>query len=634
VSIGYAACHWCHVMERESFEDEATAAIMNEHFINIKIDREERPDLDHIYMDAVQAITGSGGWPLNVFLTPDLAPFYGGTYFPPVRAHNRPSWQEVLLGISKAYREKKEDIVAQAAQLTEHLHKSNAFGLVTPTTEVITQFFSPSTLEKIAEKILAQADTQKGGFGNAPKFPQTFSIRYLLRHYYATNHATALSQALLSLDKMMLGGIYDHVGGGFARYSVDAEWQVPHFEKMLYDNALIVLAMAEAFQLTKKPMYKAYIIHTLDFIQRELMHQQQGFYSAIDADSEGVEGKFYTYTQQEINEILGEDAVAFSALYRVEEAGNWPEGREEAYPTNILWLANFLNEEEIQLSNRCMPKLMAYRDKRVRPLTDDKCLLGWNALMNQGFAAGYAITGKEAYKQIAIANFHFLEENYKNEQGQWHHTWKNGAATIPAFLDDLAYLIQACIQLQEITGDTNYLLKAKSIAAQVIADFEETTTGFFFYTPQYQTGILLRKKEVYDGATPSGNATMAHNLFYLSHVFDIPAWEERAKHMLTTMANAVEKYPTSFAVWAGLLQTQLAGYTEIVVTGQQAKDHLYPILEAYIPHKLLVSGEQATIVSPLFEGKNFSANTAQFYLCKDKVCKPPFLTVNALLANV
>jgi uncharacterized protein len=634
VSIGYAACHWCHVMERESFEDEATAAIMNEHFINIKIDREERPDLDHIYMDAVQAITGSGGWPLNVFLTPDLAPFYGGTYFPPVRAHNRPSWKEVLLGISKAYQEKKEDIQAQASQLTEHLQKSNAFGLATPSSDAIQRFFTHETLQQIAEKLLAAADTNKGGFGAAPKFPQTFSIRYLLRHFHTTKDEASLSQALLSLDKMMLGGIYDHVGGGFARYSVDAEWQVPHFEKMLYDNALIVLVLAEAFQLTQKTIYKEYVVQTLHFIQRELMHTQQGFYSAIDADSEGVEGKFYTYTQAEIDHVLEADAAAFSKLYRVEKEGNWPEGKEEEQPTNILWLRDFLNEDDKKLSDVCIPKLMAYRSQRIRPLTDDKCLLGWNALMNQAFAAGYAITGDEAYKQVAIANFQFLEENYKNNKGRWHHTWKNGVATIPAFLDDLAYLIQACIQLQEITGASSYLLKAKSITEQVMVDFEETTTGFFYYTPVYQTDILLRKKEVYDGATPSGNAVMAQNLFYLSAVFDIPLWEERAKHMLSTMANAIEKYPTSFGVWAGLLQTQIAGYTEIAITGQQAKAHLYPILEAYIPHKILMSNEEETAIFPLLQGKNFTSKGAQFYLCRDKVCKPPFFTVNALLANV
>lgn len=634
VSIGYAACHWCHVMERESFEDKATAELMNENFINIKVDREERPDLDHIYMDAVQAITGSGGWPLNVFLTPDLAPFYGGTYFPPIRAHNRPSWKEVLTGVSKAFSEKKDDIVLQASQLTAHLLQSNSFGNSVAATQLTEDFFSESTLDAIKEKLLGQADTLLGGFGNAPKFPQTFSIRYLLRHYHAYKDEASLAQALLSLDKMMLGGIYDHVGGGFARYSVDAAWQVPHFEKMLYDNALLVLVLAEAYQITKEARYKDYIIHTLDFVSRELMHEHHGFYSAIDADSEGVEGKFYTYTKKELDTILEKDSEAFCKLYKVEAAGNWPEGKEAVEPTNILWLDHFLSEEEKEVNNRCLPKLMAYRNQRVRPLTDDKSLLGWNALMNQAFTAGYMISGDSNYLKIATDNYIFLESSFMGESGFWHHTWKNGVATIPAFLDDLSYLIQASIQLQMVTGDLSYLIRAKSIAAYVIANFEESSSGFFFYTPAHQTDILMRKKEVYDGATPSGNASMATVLFYLAYIFDIPEWSERSKHMLASMANAVQKYPSSFGCWAGLLQTWLAGLTEITITGQQASGHLYPVLASYIPHKLVICAPQEDTRFPVLKGKEYAPDKVHFYLCKEKVCKPAFFTVNALLAKV
>lgn len=634
VSIGYAACHWCHVMERESFEDKATADLMNEHFINIKIDREERPDLDHIYMDAVQAITGSGGWPLNVFLTPDLAPFYGGTYFPPARAHNRPSWKEVLIGISKAYKEKKEDITLQASQLTAHLQQSNSFGNTIPGTQLVQDFFLESTLVTIKEKLLEQADTVLGGFGNAPKFPQTFSIQYLLRHYHAYKDEASLAQALLSLDKMMLGGIYDHVGGGFARYSVDAAWQVPHFEKMLYDNALLVLVLAEAYQITKEARYKNCIVHTLDFVSRELMHEHHGFYSAIDADSEGVEGKFYIYTKKELDAVLGKDSEAFCRLYKVEPAGNWPEGKEAVDPTNILWLDHFLDDKEKEVHDRCIPKLMDYRNQRVRPLTDDKSLLGWNALMNQAYTAGYIVSGNEQYRKIAIDNYAFIESQFVGATGHWHHTWKKGVATIPAFLDDLAYLIQASIQLQTITGDLTYLTSAKSITEYVIANFEELSSGFFFYTPAHQTDILLRKKEVYDGATPSGNAVMATNLFYLSQVFDVPDWAEKSKHMLASMANAVQKYPSSFGCWAGLLQTWLAGLTEITITGQQALSQLYPVLTCYIPHKLVICATEEDSRFPLLRGKEYATDKVHFYLCREKVCKPAFFTVNALLANV
>ena len=327
VSIGYAACHWCHVMERESFEDLATANIMNENFINIKIDREERPDLDHIYMDAVQAMTGSGGWPLNVFLTPDKKPFYGGTYFPPEPMHNRASWKDVLLGIAKGFKENRDQIDTQAQKLTQHLLTSNGFG---KQDETATDSLSRADMDAAVSALLMNADTVWGGFGGAPKFPQTASIRFLLRyHYFNPAHKASLEHALVCLDKMIEGGIYDQLGGGFSRYSTDVQWLAPHFEKMLYDNALLVTTLSEAYQLTKKESYKIAIEETLAFVERELMDRDGGFYSALDADSEGVEGKFYTWSEQEINELLQNNASIFIAYYGITEEGNWEH-------TNIL----------------------------------------------------------------------------------------------------------------------------------------------------------------------------------------------------------------------------------------------------------------------------------------------------------
>lgn len=634
VSIGYAACHWCHVMERESFEDESTAELMNAHFINIKIDREERPDLDHIYMDAVQAMSGSGGWPLNVFLTPAAKPFFGGTYFPPVRAYNRASWKEVLEGIHKSYTEKKHEVEAQAENLTAHLLSANAFGIQQPTGDAL---FSEEKLQTIADNILVNADKEWGGFGMAPKFPQSFSIQYLLRHYHFTKHEPSLKQALLSLDKMIDGGIYDQLGGGFARYSTDNEWLAPHFEKMLYDNALLVGVLSEAFQLTKNKKYADAIRHTLAFIEREMLSDEHGFYSALDADSEGVEGKFYTWSDKEIKELLKEDAALFSAFYDVSEKGNWEH-------TNILRVLkplplfaaehSFTEAAFAEKISGWQKVLMQYRDTRIRPQLDDKILLGWNALMNTAYAKAYAALGDKHFKETAIRNMEFLEERMANKDGSWHHTYK-GQSRIPAFLDDYAYLIQSYIHLQEITGHGDYLLKAKTLTEWVIQNFEEADTGFFFYTNRYQNDVIVRKKEVYDGAVPSGNAVMAHNLLYLSIVFDKPEWAERTSGLLSALNNAVTKYPGSFGVWAMAQQNLTIGMLEVAITGKLAAEHLAPVLEKFIPNKIVQAEETKSALFPLLAGKmGGEAGRTTFYLCKNYACKAPFFTIEELLANV
>lgn len=634
VSIGYAACHWCHVMERESFEDETTAALMNEYFVNIKIDREERPDLDHIYMDAVQAMTGSGGWPLNVFLTPDTRPFFGGTYFPPERAYNRPGWKEILTGIHKSYLEKKEEIISQAESLTGHLLSSNSFGIQQQGSG--DDIFSDAQLQTIAENLLANADTEWGGFGKAPKFPQTFSIQYLLRHYHFTKDASALKQALLSLDKMIDGGIYDQLGGGFARYSTDNEWLAPHFEKMLYDNALLVSVLAEAHQLTGTPRYAGAIRQTLAFVEREMLSEEGGFYSALDADSEGVEGKFYTWSKAEIEALLGNDATVFCAYYNVKEKGNWEH-------TNILRITKpvnlFAEENKIPLMDLeqrlagCRQILMLERSKRIRPQLDDKILLGWNALMNTAYSKAYAALGEEAYRQMAIQNMQFLEDKLDGDEEHWQHTYKNGRARIDAFLDDYAYLIQAYIHLQEITGNGNYLLKAKALTEWVVENFEEGDTGFFFYTHQYQTDVIVRKKEVYDGAVPSGNAIMVQNLLYLSIVFNRKEWTDRSQSLLRSLGKAVTQYPGSFGVWAMNLQLVTKGMMEIAIVGQQANDFLCHVLRKFAPNKIIQAQETKSGLFPLLAGKECGEGcSATFYLCRDYTCQKPFLTVNELLA--
>lgn len=622
VSIGYAACHWCHVMERESFEDESTAAIMNQHFINIKIDREERPDIDHIYMDAVQAMTGSGGWPLNVFLTPDAKPFYGGTYFPPVRAHNRPSWQEILMGLSKAFSEKRGEIDQQAEKLTQHLTTSNNFG---QQNNDDTWVNAMETMQDMAASMLKQADTVWGGFGNAPKFPQTQTIRFLLRHHYYNDHSESLNQALLSLDKMIDGGIYDQLGGGFARYSTDTEWLAPHFEKMLYDNALIVMAMSEAYALTKLNKYARAIRETLLFVERELLHSNGGFYSALDADSEGIEGKFYVWQQAEIKEVLGNDADLFCSYYDVTETGNWEDTnilRVLQQPAEFAQTHGLSEEEWLAKIEQSKLKLKQRRDERVRPSLDDKHLLGWNALMNTAYSYAYAALGDVNYKETAQKNMLFLERHFrKTDTGLWLHTYKEGKARIPAFLDDYAYVIQAYIHLQEITGDGEYLLKAKAILELVNQYFGEEKTGYYFYTMEGQQDVIVRKKEVYDGATPSGNAVMAQNLQYLGRVFEQPEWLARMNQILSSLFPAITKYPSSFGAWAITMQAEVVGWKEIAMMGEGASNYLPKVLERFAPNKILQCGETKAEEFPLLTGKTPKNGKVVFYVCQNFACR-------------
>lgn len=625
VSIGYAACHWCHVMERESFEDEGTAQIMNEYFINIKIDREERPDLDHIYMDAVQAMTGSGGWPLNVFLTPDCKPFYGGTYFPPVRAYNRMSWKETLHAIHQSYQEKKHEIEAQAENLMNHLLNANAFGINKADEAVKPSIFTHENVALIADNILKQADTEWGGFGNAPKFPQTFSIQYLLRHYHFTKDETALQQALLSLDKMVYGGIYDQLGGGFARYSTDVKWLAPHFEKMLYDNALLIGVLSEAYQITHNKLYAEVIEQTIGFIEREMLDASGGFYSALDADSEGVEGKFYTWSKDEIDTLLGNDSALYCEYYNVVTEGNWEH-------SNILWvqepLQDFAERKAIEVQDlkavikRCNAILFAQRKNRIPPQLDDKILLGWNALTITALCKAYAATGVERYKQLAISNYQFIIKAFVAKDGSLYHTYKNGQAKIPAFLDDYAYFIQACIHLQEVSGESMYLTKAKDLAEYVIENFVEVDTGFFYYTNQHQADVIVRKKEVYDGAVPSGNAVMANNLLYLGVVFNKQNWREHAMDVAQNLGTAIIRYPTSFGVWASLVQMETNGIKEIVATGTGAKNYLKPILQIFLPNKIMQTATSFEKGFSLLEGKEFAKET-MFYICENYSCKEP-----------
>jgi uncharacterized protein YyaL (SSP411 family) len=634
VSIGYSACHWCHVMERESFENEEVAAYMNEHFINIKIDREERPDLDHIYMDAVQAITGSGGWPLNVFLTTDLKPFYGGTYFPPQKAFNRASWKDVLIFMTDAWQNRRDEIEQQAETLAKHIsEQGNLFSgkkmIDVTTTDTL---FSKESCHTMGENMLKSADLSLGGFGNAPKFPQTFSIQYLLAYGHFFNNRKAIDHANFSLKQLINGGIYDQLAGGMARYSTDSAWLAPHFEKMLYDNALLVSVLSDAYQLTKDPFYKSAIEKTLQFFIDEMQHPDGGYYAAMDADSEGIEGKYYVWDKEELDTIIGEDAALVCQWFGVTEKGNW-EHKNILHITQTaetFAIENNISVEALQAKiDHAVTKLLVVRNKRIRPATDDKIILGWNALLLTAFCKAASALGNPLYTSKAISLYSFLKEKFSRDGTIVYHTYKNNVARHPAFLDDYACLIQACILLQEITSDQSYLSEAERMTEQVIGQFGHAEGPFFYYTHQDQQDIILRKTEMYDGAVPSGNSIMAGNLLYLSIVLNRPDWADRANSMLSAMGELVQKYPTSFGVWAMEILKRAVEPVEIIVTGKNLSTLLPQILAEYLPHKII----QSAMINqdfPLFQGKEFG-DESRIFICKNYGCQPPVNSLAAML---
>jgi uncharacterized protein YyaL (SSP411 family) len=555
--------------------------------------------------------------------------------------------------VIKGFTQKRHEIDAQAENLTEHLLQSNSFGLQKPSGS--NSIFTPEKLKEAVDNLMKTADKEWGGFGKAPKFPQTFSIQFLLRNSYikeisgqtessqisqplaSDGYESILQQALLSLDKMIEGGIYDQAGGGFARYSTDTEWLAPHFEKMLYDNALLIAVLSEAYQLTGKERYKEVIDETMQFVQRELLHPDQGFYAALDADSEGVEGKFYVWNKEEVEEILKEDAAIFCEYYDVTDHGNWEE-------TNILRVKEPLEkfaakkkmtpENVKEILEKGKKKLLMQRNKRIRPLLDDKIILGWNALMNTACSKAFSATGNEAYRQLAIDNMNFLLKNFKaTATNEFHHTWKDDQVKYPAFLDDYAFLIQALILLQEITGETYWLNEAKSITGFVTDNFSEAETGYFFYTIEGQPDVIIRKKEVYDGAVPSGNAVMAYNLYQLSILFDKNDWKQRSLDMVSSLGHAIVKYPTSFGIWACLLQEIIAGTNEIVITGSETAQIHTEILKQYLPHRVLMISDKPDPSFPLLVDKFITAPPS-IWLCRNFRCFPPVTTVKELISLI
>lgn len=633
VSIGYSTCHWCHVMERESFEDPDVAAFMNENFINIKVDREERPDVDQIYMDACQMINGNGGWPLNCFLTPDMRPYYAGTYFPPQPAYNRPSWIQILQNISNAFQNKREVVEGQADRLLEAIRKSDKSMLVDTIEGLQSKTeFTPELSERIFYNLRNRFDRQEGGFGSAPKFPGAMSLRYLLNYHYFTKNEEALKHALFSLDKMIQGGIYDQLGGGFARYATDRAWLVPHFEKMLYDNALLVELLADAYKLTKNDLYKETLIETLDFIEREMTNEEGAFYSALDADSEGVEGKYYVWSKKEVEEILGKEAEMFCRFYDITPEGNWEE-------TNILHrkksFAEFASEngmETVSLKNtfrKNRDTLLNVRSKRIRPGLDDKTLLSWNALQCSAYANAFAALGIEKFKTAAIKNIHFLLYKMSDgNSGQLFHTYKNGKVQHQAFLEDYAFLIKALLDVYNITFDEALLKSAERYIILVQQNFFDITDGLFYFTSEQQRDIIIRKKEIFDSAMPSANATMVANLLRMGMILDNDDFKKRAEQMLLKVLKSIDNYPSSFSQWACELLNQIYSIKEIAVAGSRAFELAKEINKILIPGKILMATTNEESKYPLLENR-YSKNETLIYLCQNYSCRQPVKTIEA-----
>lgn len=629
VSIGYSTCHWCHVMERESFEDEDVAAFMNRFFINIKVDREERPDVDHLYMEACQALTGSGGWPLNVFLTPEGKPFYAGTYFPPEAVHNRPSWIQVLKYIHHTYVDKREVVEEQADRLMGAIQRADGAFLSVQNDAVAFDvgLFERDWPMKIVASFSERVDRIHGGFGGAPKFPATMSLEYLLDYHLFTKEDGALEEVDFSLKKMIFGGIYDQLGGGFARYATDRAWLVPHFEKMLYDNALLTTLLARMFQVTADPLYLDTLHQTLAFIDREMTHPQGGFYSALDADSEGVEGKFYVWDKAEIEELLGADADVFCRYFQVLPGGNW-EGknilhRKQGYADFAL--ADGIDEVALKaLVERSFAKLLTARDARVRPGLDDKVLLNWNALMCSAYVHAWEATNMPAYLDAARKNMQFVLEHFRrsDQQGAFWHTWKAGEARYAAFLDDYAFLIRAMQDLYEATFDESLLEEAMDIARYVVGAFFDETSGMFFFTDKSQTDLIVRKKDLYDSSMPSGNAAMLMNLQKLAVMAGEEAFAKMATRMMANMKDAVERYPSSFSYWARCMLYETLGWKEIAVVGDNAVTLAGKLHCLYFPARILMASASPESTYPLLANR-YTPGQDLFFLCENFSCRRP-----------
>lgn len=622
VSIGYSACHWCHVMEHESFEDEQTAAIMNEHFVNIKVDMEERPDVDQIYMNFVQLTTGHGGWPMNVFITPDKIPFFGGTYFPPDSRYNMPSWRQVLVSVAEAYRDKREELLHSASEILGEMRR---VGLA----EFGTGNLSPDQMDAAFLSFTRTFDATNGGFGGAPKFPPSMSLEFLLRYFYRTQDEKALEMVTKTCTKMARGGMYDQLGGGFHRYSVDAVWLVPHFEKMLYDNAQLARVYLHVYQITKDDFYKRVAVETLEYVRREMFDEKGGFYSTQDADSEGAEGKFFVWTPSEVEEILDErDAQIFNFYYDVSEDGNFEEKNILNVNYTIESTAEALKISEAELEEtleRGRKRLFAEREKRVKPFRDEKILTAWNGLMTATFAEAGAILESADYLEIARRNADFILENLQSD-GYLLRTYKDGRAKLNAYLEDYANFADALVELYQVSGERKYLTEARRLADLMITEFWDEENGGFFFTANNHEQLIVRNKDYYDSATPSGNSVAADVLLKLSKLAGDEKYERLAVTVLRLVAPQIRRSPNGFGRALSALEFYLNPTKEIVIIGGKGNELEREVWREYLPDKVVVlsdeEGKDAEII-PLLQARKMIENRPTAYVCRNFTCQKP-----------
>ncbi len=624
ISIGYAACHWCHVMERESFEDSLVAKIMNDNFINIKVDREERPDVDQVYMNAVQLITGGGGWPLNAIALPDGRPVWGGTYF------KKEQWIRVLNQISEVYRDTPEKLVEYADKLEEGIKSLDIVSLNTNEAN-----FEQAFITEAISKWSKNFDNDKGGINRAPKFMMPNNLHFLLREAYQNNDEELQEYVNLSLTKIAYGGVYDQIGGGFSRYAVDTKWHVPHFEKMLYDNAQLVSLYSDAYLITKNPLYKSVVYETLEFVERELTNTDGTFYSSLDADSdtedgELEEGAYYVWTKPELQSLLKEDYVIFEDYFNINDYGFWEHDNyvliRDKSDTEI---ANDHGLDQNELSKKLAKwklLLLEERAKRSRPRLDDKVLTSWNALMIKGYADAYRVFNDSKFLDSAIKNGNFIINKQIKEDGGLYHNYKVGKSTINGYLEDYAATIEAFISLYENSLDEKWLTNARNLTNYAFDHFFDDVNKMFFFTSNEDTSLVTRNVEYRDNVIPASNSIMAKNLFKLSHFFDNEAYAKTAKSMLNNVTPEITQYPSGFSNWLDLMLNYTNKYYEVAIVGKDAHEKIKTLNQTYLPNIMLI-GSTSENELPLLKNRYVEDETF-IYVCVNKACKLPVSEVD------